>query len=73
MPTDKSWADTDYKLAYDTKSVLQMRQILNFLRRKCDDATIEAYAAKYLALLPTMIRKKTVDLGYRMLRLEKSG
>jgi zinc protease len=31
MPTDKSWADTDYKLAYEnTKSVLQMQQILNF-------------------------------------------
>jgi zinc protease len=69
MPTDKSWADTDYKLAYEnTKSVLQMRQILNFFFvGNVDDATIGAYAAKYLASLPTTDRK-TVDLGYRMLK-----
>jgi zinc protease len=58
VPTDKSWADTDYKLAYEnTKSVLQMRQILNFFFVG-NDATIEAYAAKYLASLPTTDKKR---------------
>jgi zinc protease len=45
VPTDKSWADTDYKLAYEnTKSVLQMLQIL-IIFFVGNDATIEAYAA----------------------------
>jgi zinc protease len=35
-----------------------MRQILNFFVGNVDDATIEAYAAKYLASLPTTDKKK---------------
>ena len=71
MPTDKSWADTDYKLAYEKykERFANAADFEFFFVGNVDDATIEAYAAKYLASLPTTDKKeKTVDLGYRMLK-----
>ena len=71
MPTDKSWADTDYKLAYEKykERFANAADFEFFFVGNVDDATIEAYAAKYLASLPTTDKKeKTIDLGYRMLK-----
>ncbi|MFY8112243.1 MAG: M16 family metallopeptidase [Flavobacterium sp.] len=71
MPTDKSWADTDYKLAYDKykERFANAADFEFFFVGNVDDKTIEAFATKYLASLPTTAAKeKTVDLGYRMLK-----
>ncbi|SFM58459.1 zinc protease [Flavobacterium succinicans] len=71
MPTDKSWADTDYKLAYDKykERFANAADFEFFFVGNVDDKTIEAFATKYLASLPaTATKEKTVDLGYRMLK-----
>ena len=71
MPTDKSWAETDYKLAYDKykERFANAADFEFFFVGNVDDKTIEAFASKYLASLPTTATKeKTVDLGYRMLK-----
>ncbi|MDG2432797.1 pitrilysin family protein [Flavobacterium sp.] len=71
MPTEKSWADTDYKLAYNKykERFANAADFEFFFVGNVDDATMEAYATKYLASLPTTDKKeKTVDLGYRMLK-----
>ncbi|OAZ02994.1 protease 3 precursor [Flavobacterium succinicans] len=71
MPTDKSWAETDYKLAYDKykERFANAADFEFFFVGNVDDKTIEAFATKYLASLPTTAAKeKTVDLGYRMLK-----
>jgi zinc protease len=71
MPTDKSWAETDYKLAYDKykERFANAADFEFFFVGNVDDKTIEAFATKYLASLPTTATKeKTVDLGYRMLK-----
>jgi zinc protease len=58
MPTDKSWADTDYKLAYEIqRAFCKCGRFWIFFVGNVDDATIEAYAAKYLASLPTTERE----------------
>lgn len=71
MPTDKSWAETDYKLAYDKykERFANAADFEFFFVGNVDDKTIEAFASKYLASLPaTAAKEKTVDLGYRMLK-----
>jgi zinc protease len=71
MPTDKSWAETDYKLAYDKykERFANAADFEFFFVGNVDDKTIEALATKYLASLPaTATKEKTVDLGYRMLK-----
>lgn len=71
MPTDKSWAETDYKLAYDKykERFANAADFEFFFVGNVDDKTIEAFATKYLASLPaTAAKEKTVDLGYRMLK-----
>lgn len=71
MPTDKSWAETDYKLAYDKykERFANAADFEFFFVGNVDDKTIEAFATKYLASLPaTATKEKTVDLGYRMLK-----
>ena len=71
MPTDKSWAETDYKLAYDKykERFANAADFEFFFVGNVDDKTIEAFASKYLASLPaTASKEKTVDLGYRMLK-----
>nr|ABM53554.1 putative zinc protease [uncultured bacterium CBNPD1 BAC clone 905] len=71
LPTDKSWAETDYKLAYDKykERFANAADFEFFFVGNVDDKTIEAFATKYLASLPTTAAKeKTVDLGYRMLK-----
>ena len=71
MPTDKSWAETDYKVAYDKykERFANAADFEFFFVGNVDDKTIEAFATKYLASLPTTAAKeKTIDLGYRMLK-----
>jgi zinc protease len=71
MPTDKSWADTDYELAYKKykERFANAADFEFFFVGNVDDTTIETYAAKYLASLPVTGKKeKTLDLGYRMLK-----
>ncbi|WP_426091109.1 M16 family metallopeptidase [Flavobacterium sp. DSR3-2] len=71
MPTDQSWAATDYKLAY-TKYKERFANAADFefyFVGNIDDKIMEAYAVKYLASLATTNKKeKAVDLGYRMLK-----
>ncbi|MFV8268532.1 M16 family metallopeptidase [Flavobacterium sp. GT2N3] len=71
MPTDQSWAATDYKLAY-TKYKERFANAADFefyFVGNIDDKIMEAYAVKYLASLATTDKKeKTVDLGYRLLK-----
>ncbi|MFV8335994.1 M16 family metallopeptidase [Flavobacterium sp. RSP29] len=71
MPTDQSWAVTDYKLAY-TKYKERFANAADFefyFVGNIDDKIMEAYAVKYLASLATTNKKeKAVDLGYRMLK-----
>jgi zinc protease len=57
MPTDKSWADTDYKLAYEKYKERFANAADEFSSWKCDDASIEP-----------PYQQINVDLGYRMLR-----
>jgi zinc protease len=40
MPTDKSWADTDYKLAYEKYKERLNAADFGFLRRNVDDAKL---------------------------------
>ncbi|MGL2987294.1 M16 family metallopeptidase [Flavobacterium sp. RSSA_27] len=71
LPTDKSWAETDYKLAYDKykERFANAADFEFFFVGNVDDKTIEAFATKYLAsLTATATKEKTVDLGYRMLK-----
>jgi len=71
LPTDKSWDETDYKLAYDKykERFANAADFEFFFVGNVDDKTIEALATKYLASLPaTATKEKTVDLGYRMLK-----
>ncbi|MFV8344808.1 M16 family metallopeptidase [Flavobacterium sp. ZB4P13] len=71
MPTDKSWAETDYKLAYNKykERFANAADFEFYFVGNIDDKTMEAYAIKYLASLPATDKKeKTVDLGYRLLK-----
>ncbi|TDD78676.1 M16 family metallopeptidase [Flavobacterium caseinilyticum] len=71
MPTDKSWAETDYKLAYDKykERFANAADFEFYFVGNIDDKAIEDYAIKYLASLPASDKKeKAVDLGYRMLK-----
>ncbi|TWI02222.1 zinc protease [Flavobacterium tiangeerense] len=71
MPTDKSWADTDYKVAYEKykERFANAADFEFYFVGNVDDATIEAFAAKYIASLPANDKKeKAVDLGYRLLK-----
>ena len=71
MPTDKSWADTDYKLAYNKykERFANAADFEFYFVGNIDDKTMEAYSIKYLASLPANDKKeKAVDLGYRLLK-----
>ena len=71
MPTDKSWAETDYKLAYNKykERFSNAADFEFYFVGNIDDKTMEEYAVKYLASLPATNKKeKPVDLGYRMLK-----
>lgn len=69
FPDDKTWAGTDYELAYkkykerfDNASDFEF-----FFVGNIDDKVMEDFSAKYIASLPTTGKKeKPVDLGFRL-------
>jgi zinc protease len=71
VPTDKTWAQTDYQLAYKKykERFANAGDFEFFFVGNVDDKVMEAFAAKYIASLPSTKKKDVVtDLGYRMLK-----
>ena len=71
IPSEKTWGETDYALAYNKykERFANAADFEFYFVGNIDDKTMEAYAVKYLASLPSTDKKeKTVDLGYRMLK-----
>ncbi|MGX7667096.1 M16 family metallopeptidase [Flavobacterium pedocola] len=73
IPTDKTWSETDYKLAYDKykERFSNAGDFEFFFVGNVDDKAMEEYATKYLASLAGNANKeKAKDLGYRLLKGE---
>ena len=73
IPTDKTWEQTDYQLAYNKykERFANAGDFEFYFVGNIDDKAIEEYSAKYLASLPsTEKREKATDPGYRMLKGE---
>lgn len=73
IPDEKSWASTDYELAYKKykERFADAGDFEFFFVGNIDDAKMEEFASKYIASLPSAGKKeKAVDLGYRMLKGE---
>ncbi|AWG20257.1 peptidase M16 [Flavobacterium faecale] len=71
VPTDKTWAQTDYALAYKKykERFANAGDFEFFFVGNVDDKVMEEYAAKYIASLPSTDKKDVVkDLGYRSLK-----
>jgi zinc protease len=71
VPNAKTWATTDYDLAYAKykERFANAGDFEFFFVGNIDDKAVEAYAAKYLASLPSSEkREKAIDMGYRMLK-----
>ncbi|MCL6460717.1 MAG: insulinase family protein [Flavobacterium micromati] len=71
IPSAKSWAETDYNLAYYKykERFANAADFEFYFVGNIDDKIIEEYAVKYLASLPSSDkREKVVDLGYRMIK-----
>jgi zinc protease len=70
IPNEKTWEETDYTLAYNKykERFANAGDFEFYFVGNVDDKTMEEYAAKYLASLPSSDKKeKAIDLGYRML------
>lgn len=68
-PNEQSWAETDYKLAYEKfrERFDNVADFEFFFVGTMDDEVLEEFAAKYIASLPSNNkREKVVDLGYRV-------
>ncbi len=73
IPTEKSWAETDYELTYNKykERFANAGDFEFYFVGNVDDKTIEDYASKYIASLPsTGTKEKAIDLGYRLLKGE---
>ena len=71
IPTEQSWAQTDYELAYKKykERFANAGDFEFFFVGNVDEKVIEAFASKYLASLPSTNKKeRAIDLGYRMLK-----
>ena len=71
FPNEKTWSETDYTLAYNKykERFANAGDFEFYFVGNIDDKTMEAYATKYLASLPSSDKKeKATDLGYRMLK-----
>ncbi|MDI5893610.1 M16 family metallopeptidase [Flavobacterium algoritolerans] len=71
IPSEKTWGETDYALAYKKykERFANAADFEFYFVGNIDDKTMEAYSVKYLASLPVTDKKeKAVDLGYRMLK-----
>ncbi len=72
-PTDATWTQTDYELAYNKykERFANAGDFEFFFVGNIDDKVIEDFSAKYLASLPsTGEKEKIVDLGIRSLKGE---
>lgn len=71
VPTEEKWAATDYELAYNKfkERFANAADFEFFFVGNVDDATMESFAKKYIASLPSNNTKETAkDLGYRFLK-----
>jgi zinc protease len=69
IPTEKTWAETDYPLAYKKykERFANANDFEFYFVGNVDDKIMEDFAAKYLASLPSTGKKeKARDLGIRM-------
>jgi zinc protease len=69
IPNDKTWAETDYELAYNKykERFANAADFEFFFVGNIDDKLFEQYAAKYIGALPATGKKETAnDLGYRL-------
>ncbi|KGO79522.1 peptidase M16 [Flavobacterium beibuense F44-8] len=71
IPTKETWAEADYKLAYDKykERFANAADFEFYFVGNIDDAKMEEYAAKYIASLPAVKgeKEKMTDLGFRLL------
>ena len=68
IPTEKTWATTDYALAHAKykERFANAADFEFFFVGNVDDKMMEEFASKYIASLPASNKKETaVDLGYR--------
>jgi zinc protease len=73
IPTEKSWAETDYELTYNKykERFANAGDFEFYFVGNLDDKAMEDFSAKYIASLPSNgTKEKAVDLGYRMLKGE---
>ncbi|AOW10599.1 M16 family metallopeptidase [Flavobacterium gilvum] len=71
IPTEKTWAETDYTLAYNKykERFANASDFEFYFVGNIDDKIMEGYATKYIGSLPSTEKKeKAIDLGYRMLK-----
>ena len=71
IPTEKTWSETDYELAYKKykERFANAGDFEFYFVGNVDEKIIEDYSTKYVASLPsTSTKEKAVDLGYRMLK-----
>lgn len=71
IPTEKSWAQTDYALAYKKykERFANAGDFEFFFVGNVDDKVMEDFASKYIASLPSTDKKDVAkDLGYRMVK-----
>ncbi|MGL2963028.1 M16 family metallopeptidase [Flavobacterium sp. RSB2_4_14] len=71
VPNAEKWAETDYKLAYDKykERFANAGDFEFFFVGNVDDATMEDFAKKYIASLPSNGNKEIAkDTGYRLLK-----
>jgi zinc protease len=70
IPTEKSWEQTDYELAYKKykERFANAGDFEFFFVGNVDEKVMETFAAKYIGSLPaSKSKEKAIDLGYRML------
>ena len=68
IPTEKSWNETDYELAYKKykERFANAGDFEFYFVGNIEDKAIEEFASKYIASLPaTGTKEKALDLGYR--------
>ena len=73
IPTDKTFAETDYNLAYAKfkERFANAGDFEFFFVGNVDEKVLEDFAALYIGSLPsTNTKDKAVDLGYRMIKGE---
>lgn len=71
IPTEKTWNETDYTLAYNKykERFANAGDFEFYFIGNIDEKIIEEFSSKYLASLPsTPKEEKAIDLGYRLIK-----